>query len=284
MLQFAIGRQDLKKRLRLFVVALLSMATPLFAGLRYEFTESTRTEETAKTTHLVARAVVEGAMSRLDVLSGDRYEPGSYILTHGDNRIYVVNPAQKSYAEYSGSDRPVNPERVQIKNVKSNFIEVPEATPVVIAGYPTRHFRLQLTYDIEVQMGTITIRQSVETAIDKWVTNAFDHIVEQYRANLDDVKTGNPQIDALIATEASRFRGLPLRERSQIVTRAEKSKSSKVNLPTTRKRTREMTVSRIEEVTVSPNFFAIPVDYKLGQATKPPGTTTQYLTMQPETP
>lgn len=262
-------------------MALLLPATQIFGGLRYEFTESNRVEETSKSTHLVARAVIEGPMSRLDVISGNRYEPGNYIISHGDNTVFVVDPTTKSYVEYATGQRRVNPDRIKISNLKTNFQELPDGG--LIAGYPTKHYRLQLSYDIEVLMGTITIRQTVESIIDKWMTNAFDHVIEQYRDNTDDLKTGNAAIDSLIEAEATKFKGLALKERSQTVASAEKkSRNENVNLPTTRKRTREMVVSKIEEVAVSPNLFAVPVDFTKGQQTKAPGTTTQYLTMQPD--
>jgi hypothetical protein len=274
----------LKIRECLFVAALLLSAVPLFGGIRYEFTETTRTEETGQGTHMVARAVIEGGMSRLDILSGNRYEPGSFILSHGDNHIYMVNPAQKSYVELETGQR-INPDRVTITDLKSSFTEVPQTELSIIAGYPTRHYRLTLSYRIEVRMGTIPIRQYIDTTIEKWTTGAFDHVIEQYRSNVDELKTGNPEIDALIEAEATRFKGLALRERTQIVSRSEKkSKGGNVNLPSSRKRTKDMVVSSIEEVAVSPNFFAIPVDYTGGQPTRPPGTTTQYLTMQPDGP
>jgi hypothetical protein len=229
----------------------------------------------------VARAVIEGEKSRLDIISGTQYTPGNYIITHGDQVVYVVDPETKSYVEYAIDQRRVNPDRVKISNIKTNFNELPDGG--LIAGYPTKHYRLQLNYDIEVMMGTIAIRQSVETVIDKWMTTAFDHLIQQYRRNLDELKTGNPEIDSLIETESTKFKGLALRERTQIVTSGEKKAgSSNVNLPTTRKRTKEMVVSKIEEASVSPNLFAVPVDYTKGQPAKAPGTTTQYLTMQPD--
>jgi hypothetical protein len=274
----------LKKRSYLLIAALLFSATPLSAGLRYEFTKSVRTEETSTTTNLVARAVVEGEMSRLDVLAGNRYEPGSYIITHGDRRIYVVDPAKKSYVEYtSNQNNPINPERVKIIDPKVTFTEIDEATPTLVAGYPTRHFRLKLQYDITVLVGTITIRQNVETVIDKWMTTAFDSVISDYRDNLEDFKTGSPAVDTLLEAEATRFKGLALRERVEIVTRIEKkSRNVNNNLPSTRKHTSEMVVTKIEQVQVSPNYFVIPVEYTKGSADKAPSTTTQYLTMQPD--
>lgn len=273
----------MKKAKYLLATALLLVTTPLLAGLRYEFTESMRTDEATKSTTLSARAVVAGDMSRLEVLGGNRYEPGIYMITHGNDRVYVVNPENKSYLEYETNSRVLNPDRIQVTNLKSEFQEVSDGTPSVVAGYPTKHYRLTMTYDITVRMGSMSIKQNVMTVIDKWMTTAFDEVIEKYRENINELKTGNPEIDTLIETEASKFKGLTLKEHTQIITRVEqKKKNSNVNLPSTRKRTKEMVVSMIEEVQVSPNLFAIPVDYTEGQPTKAPGTTTQYLTMQPD--
>ncbi len=261
---------------------MLLIATPLLAGIRYEFRETSRTEETAESTQLVARVVMDGEMSRIEVVSGNKYQPGSYMITHGDERVYVIYPDTKSYLEYTTGSSQLNSERVQITNPKVSFAEVPGDSPV-IAGYPTRHYQLRMTYDITIQMGTITISQIVDTLIDKWTTSAFDHLIGQYEDNIDELKTGNPGIDALIDAEATKFSGLPLRQLTQIITRGDDKKKNPNNpLPSTRKRTTEMVVSKIEEAQVSPNLFAIPVDFTKGAAAKAPGTTTQYLTMKPE--
>lgn len=277
-------RPNVKICRHLLVAVALLYATPLLAGIRYEFTETSRTEETAKSSTLTARAFIEGGMSRLEILAGTQYTPGNYIISHGDNRFYIVDPPSKTYVEYTVPEQKNDTSRIKITNLKTSFSEVSEPGSNLVAGYPTKHYRLQLSYDIEVMMGTMPIRQHIETQIDKWMTTAFDHLIAQYRENVNDLKTGNPEIDAIIETESTKFKGLALRERTQIVATSEKSSNKNNPLPSTRKRITEMVVSKIEEAPASPNLFVVPVEFVAGKPSKAPTTTTQYLTMQPATP
>ncbi len=273
----------MKKMAQTLLVCSVLFAVPAFGGIRYEFQEVTRGSNATKNTNLVAKAVIDGEMSRLDVVSGNLYRPGNYIISHGDNRIYVVQPLEKSYTEYQTGDNSIPPGKVKITNPVVEFREIQDPSKAVIAGFRTKHFRLTLRYDITVQVGMLPITQRVHSTIDKWMTNAFDHVIGSYQDNIEDLKTGNPAIDLLIETEASKFSGLALRQQTVIVTTSvTKRKSSARNMPTSRKRTTEMVVMAIEEVDVSPNQFAIPLDYTRSDSPLPPSSSTHYLNMKPD--
>jgi hypothetical protein len=134
-----------------------------------------------------------------------------------------------------------------------------------------------------VVLGTMTIRQRVDAVIDKWTTTAFDHIVAQY---LDerDVLTGKPDVDALLEAEASKFKGLTLKQKTVITTTPEqRKKNSELKMPASRQRIREMEVTKIEETAVPADTFAIPAGFKKADEVAP-ATSAHYLTMEPEKP
>lgn len=274
-----MGGFIVKKIAQTLLVCCALITTPAFGAIRYEFQEITRTQDASKTTSLVARAVVDGNKSRLDVISGNRYHPGNYIISHGENRIYIVQPAEKAYLEYETGTNEISPDKVQITNPKVNFQEVKDPVTAIIAGFPTKHFRLQFAYDMTVKIGTITIIQHVDATIEKWTTNAFDHLIAGYRDNTGDLTTGNPAIDQLVAEEATKITGLSLKE--ETITRTT-AMSSKTSGKSTRERKKEMLVSLIEEVDINPSHFAIPIEFSRVDAPKAPTASATYLTMTPD--
>lgn len=268
---------------RWILSALILVSAHADAALRYEYRENLVAENRIKSTNMTARAVLDGERGRIDILSGDRYTPGTFILRDGGTRLFFVDPERKQYDEVpipKGPD-PEAAQRVTITNPKIEFQEIGDGP--VIAGYPTRHYRLSSSYDMSVMLGTVTIRQKVNAVIDKWTTTAFDHIVAQY---LDerDVLTGKPDVDALLEAESTKFKGLTLKQKTVITTTPEKGmKGSKLNLPASRQRIREMEVTKIEEVPVAAGLFSIPSDFRKSDD-KPAETPVHYLTMEPEKP
>ncbi len=263
--------------------ALILVSTHVDGALRYEYREELIAENRIKSTKLTARAVLDGERGRIDILSGDRYTPGTFILRDGGTRLFFVDPELKQYTEVplpSGPD-PEAAKRVTITNPKIEFTELGDGP--VIAGYPTRHYRLSASYDMAVVLGKMEIRQKVDAVIDKWTTTAFDHIVAKY---LDerDVLTGKPDVDALLEVETTKFKGLVLKQRTVITTTPEqRMKGSKLPLPSTRQRVRDMEVTKIEETPVPADLFSIPAGFKKSADTAP-ATSVRYLTMEPEKP
>jgi len=250
------------------------------AALRYEFRENLIMENSIDSKNMSARAVLDGEKGRIDVLSGNQYAPGSYILRDGKLRLFFVFPDRKQYNEIpikKGASKDTA-NKVSIANPQIHFEELPDGP--VIAGYPTRHYRLTTAYEMTMTFGKVVIRQKVEATIDKWTTTAFDEFIAQYQDD-SELSTGNSEVDLLLQTEASKFKGLPLKMRSVVKTTPEQhKKDSQLKLPATRQRVREMEVSKIEQVTVSPDLFMIPLGFK-PTTDMAPNTSAHYLTMEP---
>lgn len=269
----------LKNALWILCAATLTCASA-DAALRYEYREDVIAENSIDTKKMTARAVLDGDRGRIDVLSGNRYAPGSFILRDGDVRLFFVFPDRKQYNEIpiqKGPNRETA-NKVTITNPQISFEELADGP--VIAGYPTRHYRLKTSYEMSMKFGTVVVRQKVEATVDKWTTTAFDAAIAKYQDD-SELGTGNSEVDLLIQTEASKFKGLALKMRSVVKTTPEqRMQGSKLNLPSSRQRIREMEVSKIEEVKVSPDIFTIPADFKLSTDTAP-AAAAHYLTMEP---
>ena len=64
------------------------------------------------------------------------------------------------------------------------------ADQVNIAGFPTEHYRMVMSYDITVAFGSMPLTQTVKTTIDKWTTNAFGDVGDTFLAS-GALHTGN---------------------------------------------------------------------------------------------
>jgi hypothetical protein len=276
------GRRLNLRRNALWILSAAIVLTCANAGaaLRYEFRENLIMENSLDSKDMTARAVLDGEKGRIDVLSGNQYTPGSYILRDGKTRLYFVFPDRKQYNEVPIKRGPNKEQanKVSIANPKISFEELPDAP--VIAGYPTRHYRLTTAYEMSMTFGKVIVRQKVEATIDKWTTTAFDEFIAQYQDD-SDLATGNSEVDLLLQAEASKFKGLPLKMRSVVKTTPQQHKQdSQLKLPSTRQRVREMEVSKIEQISVSPDLFMIPLGFK-ASTDSAPAASAHYLTMEP---
>src|SRR5437773_869537 len=85
----------------------------------------------------------------------------------------------------------------------------------VIAVIPTDHYHLAIDYDITVTFGTLPLTQSIHTLIDRWTTMAFGEIAETFLSG-GALRTGNPDIDDMVALENAKGKGFPLRQTVRI--------------------------------------------------------------------
>ncbi|MEO8217314.1 MAG: DUF4412 domain-containing protein [Acidobacteriota bacterium] len=253
------------KRL-LCVLALVLSSPGLFAAVRYEFRQTTRSDfQTMPPTDVQGKAIIDGDQSRVDFVSGSAYGPGSYMITSGGaQKLYIVNPTDKTYSmvDVAGSAGALGSSPITINNLKSKFEKLGDHP--VIAGLPTEHYRMIATYDITVLFGTIPLTQGVETVIEKWVTTAFGDVGATFLLT-GAPKTGNANLDKVLDAETADVKGLPLRQLITISTTSEavKGRKSELRLSPTRKQTSEMVVTSVQALPViSPVMFQVPATYR----------------------
>lgn len=261
------------------LAALLSL--PATAAVQYEFFQkSTSDGDVVPATDMTARALVEGSKSRIEVMSGNLYPPGSFIIAEdGARHMFFVDRQTKTYTEFNAMSAAsaLGASNIKIENLKSDVTQLDDHP--VIAGQPTDHYRLALTYDITVVFRSMPLKQSVRTVIDKWTTLAFGNVGA---GSLSSVRTGNIEIDKIVDLETARVPGLALRE-NVVTTTIDTSRplpGSELKLPATRTVTREMWVTKIEQAKADATSFVVPASYQRANApeVKP---ATQVLDMKP---
>ena len=267
-------------------VALTLVAHAAFAAVQYEFIQTSRSDaEGAAPMDVSGRAVIDGLSSRVDFLAGNAYPPGTYVVsTDGARKLRFVDPIQKSFTEVNTLTiaSAIGTSSIKIDNLIPSVVKLDDQK--IIAGIPTEHYKLTLTFDITVTLRNIPLKQSVRTEIDKWTTVRFGEIADTFAANA--VQTGNPAVDQLIAAETGKIRGFPLRQTVKITTMNSSAKrgrpDSQLKLPSTRTLSREMTITSINELRPDAKLFAIPAEFKRADFSENARKAqTQVLSLEP---
>jgi len=246
-------------------LGILGAAQTVSAAVIYEFHQASHSDiDQNAPAELIGRAIIDGDRSRVDFIGGDSYPPGTYVIsTNGSRTLTFIDPTRKSYTEFNTANvaAVIGSKRIDITDMKSS-VENLDDHPM-IAGTPTNHYRLTITYDMQITFGTMPLKQSVRTVIDKWTTVAFGDVNESFLAS-SAVRTGNVKMDEVIEVEATKIKGLPLKQTVQVYTMTDRAPvpGSKLVLSPTRTSRREMTVTTIHDSAVDGSMFAIPVNYR----------------------
>jgi len=272
------------------VVGLLFICQTASAAIQYEFQQITRSDISSEPpSQYTGRAVIDGDRSRVDIISGNTYTPGVYVIsTNGSRTLMFVDPMKKVYAEVNAGSvaAAVGSSNINIENLNSSTNKLDDHP--VIAGVPTDHYRLTLNYDITFMMGTISLKQNVHTTVDKWTTVIFGDVSEAFLAN-SGVRTGNQKLDEIIQIETTKIKGFPLREQMQTVTTDMRNAASTAlaregGYSRTRTQTRDITITSIHQADVGGNTFTVPANYhkaESGDDEKLAQTQVQTLSMEP---
>lgn len=268
---------------RALFAAILLLVTPMgWAGVQYEFVQNAQSDLDQQMTHLMGRAIIDGQKSRVDFVSGNVYAPGAYVISlDGSKTLTFVDPVTKSYSEVNSSAIAAfyGARNVVVNNLKTT-LETLSDTPV-IAGVPTTHYRLTITYDVSLLNGSIKLQQRVREEIDKWTTTRFGDVAENFIA-AGTVRTGNPELDKVLDAELTGIKGFPLRQKTTITTTniGPRAPGSQLKLPASRTQSREFQIQTVKEVpNVEMTLFAVPTTFqkidpsKYQTANKPPQVT-----------
>lgn len=268
-------------------VALLLMAHGAFAAVQYEFIQTSRSDsDNIPAKDFSARGLIDGSLSRVDFISGNAYPPGAYVICNdGTHKVFYVDPTQKSYTELNtlAIASAIGTSNIVISNFVPTVTRLDDSR--MIAGLPADHYRLTMNYNITVTFKNIPLKQSVRTVIDKWTTALFGDIAASSFAG-SIMQTGNAKIDEVINAEMTKIKGFPLKQTIQVTTlNAGPNKpipGSKLSIPATRTRTREMTVTSIQETKPDQSVFIVPVDYRRTEfAEQAPKSQMQVLSLEP---
>src|SRR6266851_5037447 len=141
----------MKKNLLAFAVMLLVITAPsASAAIQYEFRQTTASDlESIPPTDCVGRAIIDGDRSRVEFLSGNAYPAGTYIIaTNGSKMMTFVDPSRKTFVEVNAASvtSSIGSRKITVANKKIDVTKLADKT--TIAGFPTEHYRLIMSYDI----------------------------------------------------------------------------------------------------------------------------------------
>ena len=269
----------MKRTLLGLVLLLLAVSSP--AAIQYDYTQKSVTEDAVvPTTDLTARAIIDGAKSRVDFLGGNLYPPGTFVITTDGSRLYFVDPTKKWYTEFNaaGAVSAIGAAKIKIENLRTDIKEL--ADRPMIAGVETTHYQLTIDYDVTVTMRAIPLKQTVHTVIDTWTTTRFGDLTQHVLAS--GVRTGNVEIDRLMDVETTKVHGFPMKQ-TVMVTTTFQNRKAQSKLPVSPSRTvmREMKVTAIRETNAKPTDFLIPSGYTRANTPELPRTATEVLTFEP---
>jgi hypothetical protein len=250
----------------LLAVSVLLVARTGLGAVQYEFRQTTTSQiEAIASADFTGRAVIDGNRSRVDFLSGNYADNGMYmILTNGARTQTWIDPKRKSYTEIDAGSvaTAIGSTRLQVSNKKIDVVTLDDHPQV--AGMPTDHYRINLSFDITLYMGALPVTQSVTEVIDKWTTMAFGDVAETYLAS-GGLKTGNLELDDLFAQETTRIKGFALRQTSSVTTTSHHGSVAGSALKVARSITQqtEFEVTSIStRAVVAAELFSIPTGYR----------------------
>jgi hypothetical protein len=257
----------MKKNLPAIALLLLVITTPAAsAAIQYEFRQTTSSDiESIPSTDCVGRAILDGDRSRVEFLSGNAYPAGTYIIaTNGSKMMTFVDPSRKTFVEVNAASvtSSIGSRKITVANKKIDVTKLPDHA--IIAGFPTEHYRLIMSYDITLNFGNLPLTQSVQTTIDKWTTTAFGDVGDTFLAS-GALHTGNPDLDDLMTAENSNIKGFALKQIVNVTTinnHTPQNANSPLKVNRTVTQTRELVVTSIQpSATVSLAIFTVPVSY-----------------------
>jgi hypothetical protein len=279
----------MKKNLPAIALLMLVITTPAAsAAIQYEFRQTTSSDiESIPSTDCVGRAILDGDRSRVEFLSGNAYPAGTYVIaTNGSKIMTFVDPSRKTFVEVNAASvtSSIGSRKITVANKKIDVTKLPDHA--TIAGFPTEHYRLIMSYDITLNFGNLPLTQSVQTTIDKWTTSAFGDVGDTFLAS-GALHTGNADLDDLMTAENSNIKGFALKQIVNVTTinnHATQNPNSPLKVSRTVTQTRELVVTSIQPTaTVGLATFTIPLTYhKAGPIhDDTEKTPVQVLSMEP---
>jgi hypothetical protein len=197
-------------------------------------------------------------------------QAGTYILSKdGGKTIYLVNPQDKTYAEWSlqgmlgavgaimNGMGPLL--KVQFADLKSTKLGEDDGGTLV--GLPTRHYKYRTTYTMTVKVLGMGNTADVVSDQDVWTTTKLTDAGLGVWLRAEPQRTGNAEFDKLIAAESGHFQGFPLK-----VISTSTSTSKKGDKTTTTRSTMEVTTLDAN-ASIPAATFEIPAGYKETQIT-----------------
>jgi len=251
------------KRLIFFLILSL-MSLPAFAGIHYKAV--TKTDDAKNPTNIQVEGWVSGDKAKVEFEESANpiAKSGAYLITKdGGKSIFLVDPEEKTYAEWdlqamlglAGSVMQGMGPLLKMEFSDPKVEKLLDEDGGTIVGQPTRHTRYRTSYTMKIKVLGMGNEASVVTEQDIWATDKLQDIALGVWLRSDPPRTGNAQFDKLIAAEADKAKGFPLKTVTVSTTTQKKGQT------TTTRSTMEVT-ELDTSANVAASSFEIPAGYQ----------------------
>jgi hypothetical protein len=251
----------MKKLSVLLVVVLLAVAAQSFAGVVLVAKTTAEGGKGAEMQNSTAKTWVSGDKGKtlFEESSNTLMAKGSYIITKdGGKTMYLVNPKDETYMRWDlDSLMGMAGGAMKMMNMKFTDPKVEalgEEPDGLIAGVPTVHYRFRTSYTMSMSFMMMKKTSKVVKEEEIWAAPKLVDAALGIWLRKTPPKTGNEDLDALIAAEMGKVEGFPLKRKTVTTSTDEKGKVE-TNTVT-------MEVTELQMVPVPDSTFEVPAGYK----------------------
>jgi hypothetical protein len=261
----------------IFAASFLTLAlaaAPAVAGIHYKSVTRTEGGPQSRSADTQVEGWAAGDKARIEFResANPMMKKGMFIITKdGGKTMYMVNPEDKTYAEWDL--QAMLGMAGTVMNGMGPLLKMEFTTPKVeklldedggtLLGMPTRHVRYRTSYTLTVKVLGMGNSSDVVSDQDIWATQKLADVALGAWLRADPPHTGNEQLDKLIATGREKIQGIPLKMIT-VSTNTDKKKGKQ----TVTKMTMEVT-QLDTAAAVPPSSFEIPAGYKETQMMVP---------------
>ena len=249
------------KKIIIGILALTTAAITAHAG--WEFTSTTKAEGGRHADKMgnAMKGTLDGQKAKFEFTQGSNpmMGTGSYMVTEdGGKTMYIVHPDKKTYSLFDLKSMMgmaggiMGMMNMQVKDPKVE--KLLDESGDKILGYRTTHYKFKTTYTMTMNIFGMTRATDTIQEQEMWTTTALKDAVNAFRSFQQGMKSGNEELDKLIAAETEKAQGFPLKT---ITTHTTKDSNGKSEITRT-----TMEVTDLKSASPSASVFKIPAGYQ----------------------
>lgn len=247
------------------VVLATAAASTAGAGMYYEAVTRGEGAQGANMADSTVKAWVDGDNAKVlfDEAGSPMLQEGSYLVTRdGGKTIYLVNPEDKTYAVWdldammgmAGGAMQMARGMMNMKFSEPEVEKLAEEPGGTRLGLPTTHYRYRTTYTMSMSFMGMKNETKSEQLQDVWSTTELKQSGFGIWLRREPPKTGDEQLDRLIAKEMDKIHGVPLKSVTVTTTTDTKKNETRTTTMTTE-------VTKLDTMSVPSSTFEIPAGY-----------------------
>jgi len=240
---------------------ILATTASAIAGIEFTSKVTNKQGQTVSRT----KGWVDGPRAKIEYVSGQAsagLKRGSYILSQdGGKTVYAVDPQNRSYMKFDidklaskvGDFMNAAGGFISLKFTNPKFKTISDSRGTERYGLSTRHVKTETSYTVTASVFGQKNITSISRKDEVWLTKKLKDSGMQIWTQQRSIKTGNQDIDKIIASETKRLDGIPLKITSITTTKENNDKPEVTTV------THEIT--SLKQSKIAAGTFDIPKDY-----------------------